>query len=211
MSAEALSVLAELAEIHRQSKDLISEIARLDSSDLPIVERRQRIQSLSDELIHLHDQTREKATALLKLIPPELKINRFFTLERCSARARAALQSAGTISASRGQIEITPHVILEALANDTGTISGILRTAGHYEPTTKSISLERSAGDAELVETSEAIRQVVYQAVAEAEFLKHEVIEPEHLLLALMQLNPELVSDAQKVRTAILNLLRHGP
>jgi hypothetical protein len=208
MSPEQSKKLADLAASQRRGGELVHHIAELERSDLPSIEKRQKIQLSLDEPALLSKRMRENVAELESLIPKDSNASRLFTLDRCSIRAKRALLLAAALSAYRSQTEISAEMLLEALASTGDRVTEILRNIGHYETMKPSRQVEASTRDAELLETSETVRHIVLQAAGDANLFKHEVIDAEHLLLALMQLHPDVLPGAHEVRAATLRTLK---
>jgi ATP-dependent Clp protease ATP-binding subunit ClpC len=128
------------------------------------------------------------------------------SFDRCTDRARKCLRRAAALARRRGHAEIQPQDILDALSRDEGVAWAALYDCDYREVQLAPPNREK---DESAVASSPVARQWVVDAMNEATELTHNYVGGEHLLLALMRSNPNLVGDANRVRSEVLRILGH--
>jgi hypothetical protein len=128
-------------------------------------------------------------------------------LDRCTDRVRKTLRLAGAVSRHKGHSDIEGTDILLALWHDRCVAQAALECAECPRPHLPS-GLRRV--DDAVIEQSPLTKLLMEQARIEARSLQRCYPGTEHLLLALMRIQPELVDDAERVRSAVLMILGHS-
>jgi ATP-dependent Clp protease ATP-binding subunit ClpB len=111
-------------------------------------------------------------------------------IERFTIRSREALERAQRVARDRSHQELRPeHLLAALLAEEGGTITGVLQKLGVSPPTLARASdaalasLPRVQGGSFFL--GQELRSVLDRAESQAERLKDEFVSVEHLLLAL--------------------------
>ncbi len=134
-------------------------------------------------------------------------------LDRFTEKAQEALQGAVQEAQERGQQAVEPeHLLLALLRQEGGIARPLLESAGAspvaIEPALVSRieALPRVSGGGEQPYVSNALRQALERAQAEAEKLKDDYVSTEHILLALA--DHPVLKEAGITRDALLQALR---
>jgi hypothetical protein len=99
--------------------------------------------------------------------------------------------------------DIQPQDLLDALAHLHGISDVVLSDQGYARK-----ALPKPLLDADRVlESSAHLRTIVTESHEQAHQLGHHYVGTEHLLLALMKTNPELMPDAKAVCASVLDVL----